>query len=226
MTAAETPAGTMRVSDPYRVGHHGLGGRGDLATGHGEGGPASRRIIVGYGFWIFLLSDFVMFSAFFASYGVLRGQTAGGPGAQQLFNLTDTALETAALLLSSFTCGLMSLEMDRKRLWAVEGWMLVTGLLGAVFLFLEAKEFAGLVAQGDGPQRSAFLTGFFSLVGCHGLHVTVGLLWLGTMMAQVWFKGFREDITLRVMCFSLFWHALDIVWVGVFTIVYLIGVLP
>jgi cytochrome o ubiquinol oxidase subunit 3 len=101
--------------------------------------------------------------------------------------------------------------------------MLVTGLLGAVFLFLEVREFVGLVAQGDGPQRSAFLTAFFTLVGCHGLHVTIGLLWLGTMMAQVFFKGFREDIYLRVYCFSLFWHALDIIWVAIFTMVYLIG---
>jgi cytochrome o ubiquinol oxidase subunit 3 len=210
-------------ADPYRVGHRGAAGHGEFATGDSESGPASRRIIVGYGFWIFLLSDFVMFSAFFATYGVLHGQTAGGPGAGQLFNLTDTALETGALLLSSFTCGLMSLEMERKRLWPVEAWMLVTGLLGAVFLFLEVREFAGLVAQGDGPQRSAFLTAFFTLVGCHGLHVTIGLLWLGTMMAQVFFKGFREDIYLRVYCFSLFWHALDIIWVAIFTMVYLIG---
>jgi cytochrome o ubiquinol oxidase subunit 3 len=220
LTAAETPADTIQFrADPYRIGHHGAAGHSDLAAG-----PASKRIIVGYGFWIFLLSDFVMFSAFFAAYAVLHGQTAGGPGAGQLFNLTDTALETGALLLSSFTCGLMSLEMERKRLWPVEALMLVTGLLGAVFLFLEIREFAGLVAQGDGPQRSAFLTGFFTLVGCHGLHVTVGLLWLGTMMAQVWFKGFREDIYLRVYCFSLFWHALDIIWVAIFTMVYLVGV--
>ncbi len=219
MTAADMP--TEHV-DPYRIGD--LGGRGDLATGQGEGGPAPKRIVVGYGFWIFLLSDFVMFSGFFATYGVLHDRTAGGPGSRQLFNLTDTALETGALLLSSFACGLMSLEMQRKRLWAVEAWMLITGLLGAVFLFLEVKEFVGLAAQGDGPQRSAFLSAFFTLVGCHGLHVTVGLLWLGTMMAQVYFKGFREDIYLRVYCFSLFWHALDIIWVAIFTMVYLIGV--
>jgi cytochrome o ubiquinol oxidase subunit 3 len=210
--------------DPYRLGHAGLEGHHDLATGHGEGGPAPKRIIVGYGFWIFLLSDFVMFSAFFATYAVLRDRTAGGPGPQQLFNITDTAVETGALLLSSFACGLMSLEMERKRLWATEAWMLVTGLLGFVFVFLEGKEFAHLVSMGNGPQRSGFLTAFFTLVGCHGLHVSIGLLWLGTMMAQVYFKGFRNYIQLRVMCFSLFWHALDIIWVAIFTLVYLIGV--
>jgi cytochrome o ubiquinol oxidase subunit 3 len=220
LTSADVPID----HDPYRLGHHGAGGHHDLSTGHGEGGPASKRIIVGYGFWIFLLSDFVMFSGFFASYAVLKDQTAGGPGPRQLFNLTDTALETGALLLSSFACGIMSLEMDRKRLWPTEIWMLITGLLGLVFVFLEAKEFAHLVSMGDGPQRSAFLSAFFTLVGCHGLHVTIGGLWLATMMAQIYFKGFREDIQVRVLCFSLFWHALDIIWVAIFTLVYLIGV--
>jgi cytochrome o ubiquinol oxidase subunit 3 len=164
-----------------------------------------------------------MFSGFFATYAVLQGQTAGGPGPRQLFDLSDTALETAVLLVSSFTCGLMSLALERKNLVQTELWLLVTGLLGAAFLFLEVREFAGLVAQGAGPQRSAFLTAFFTLVGCHGLHVGVGLLWLGTMMAQLWAKGFREDVRLRVFCFSLFWHALDIIWVAIFTMVYLIG---
>ncbi len=187
-------------------------------------GPASRRIIVGYGFWIFLLSDFVMFSGFFATYAVLKDQTAGGPGPHQLFHLTDAAIETACLLLSSFACGLMSLALARGRLWETQIWLLVTGVLGAGFLFLELREFAGLIAQGDGPQRSAFLTAFFTLVGCHGLHITVGLLWLGTMMAQAWAKGLNQDIRLRLLCFGLFWHALDIIWVAILTLVYLMGV--
>jgi cytochrome o ubiquinol oxidase subunit 3 len=218
-----TLAEAQAPRDPYRIGHRGGEGHHDPATGHGEGGPAPRRIIVGYGFWIFLLSDFVMFSGFFATYAVLRHQTAGGPGPHQLFNLTDTALETTALLLSSFTCGLMSLALERRNLIQTELWLLVTGLLGAVFIFLEAREFTHLALMGDGPQRSAFLTAFFTLVGCHGLHVSIGLLWLGTMMAQVYAKGFREDIRLRLFCFSLFWHALDIIWVAIFTMVYLIG---
>jgi cytochrome o ubiquinol oxidase subunit 3 len=218
-----TAVAARQPSDPHRIGRKEPAARDNPSPGHSEGGPASRRIIVGYGFWIFLLSDFVMFSGFFATYAVLQGQTAGGPGPRQLFDLSDTALETAVLLVSSFTCGLMSLALERKNLVQTELWLLVTGLLGAAFLFLEVREFAGLVAQGAGPQRSAFLTAFFTLVGCHGLHVGVGLLWLGTMMAQLWAKGFREDVRLRVFCFSLFWHALDIIWVAIFTMVYLIG---
>ncbi|MBE7217331.1 MAG: cytochrome (ubi)quinol oxidase subunit III [Caulobacteraceae bacterium] len=217
-----------RPHDPYRVGHHshghGHGGHGSHeATGHGEGGPASKRIIVGYGFWIFLLSDIVMFSAFFAAYAVLAGATAGGPSGKDIFDLRNVAIETGLLLLSSFACGLGAIAADLKKVALFQVAMLVTGLLGAGFLLMEATEFAGLVAKGDGPQRSAFLSAFFSLVGCHGLHVTAGLLWLGTMMAQVWAKGFRADIQRRILCFNLFWHALDIIWVAVFTVVYLLG---
>jgi cytochrome o ubiquinol oxidase subunit 3 len=192
-------------------------------TGSGRDGPASKRIIVGYGFWIFLLSDIVMFSAFFATYAVLAGATAGGPTGRQLFDLKSVALETGCLLLSSFTCGVASIGSMLKSFRIFQIAMAITFVLGALFLGLEIKEFAGLVAQGAGPQRSAFLSAFFALVGCHGLHITVGLLWLLTMMAQVWAKGFREDIQRRILCFNLFWHALDIIWVGVFTVVYLFG---
>jgi cytochrome o ubiquinol oxidase subunit 3 len=192
----------------------------------GRAGPASTRIVVGYGFWIFLLSDIVMFSAFFAAYAVLSGSTAGGPGPRALFKLDDVALETGCLLMSSFTCGLASLAASARYKWKFYGAMTATFVLGAAFIALEAHEFAGLAAQGATPQRSAFLSAFFALVGCHGVHVTCGLLWLLTMMAQVFAKGFKPEILRRMLCFSLFWHALDIVWVGVFTIVYLIGVLP
>jgi cytochrome o ubiquinol oxidase subunit 3 len=184
----------------------------------------SKRIIVGYGFWIFLLSDIVMFSAFFATYAVLVGQTAGGPSGRELFDLSNTAIQTACLLLSSFACGIASVGAQARRGSWFYGAMAVTFMLGAAFLFLEVREFAGLVARGAGPTRSAFLSAFFTLVGCHGLHVTAGLLWLLTMMAQVFAKGYRADILRRVLCFSLFWHTLDIIWVGVFTIVYLMGV--
>jgi cytochrome o ubiquinol oxidase subunit 3 len=184
---------------------------------------ASKRIIVGYGFWIFLLSDIVMFSAFFAAYAVLSGATAGGPSGKDLFDLRNVALETALLLLSSFTCGVASIGARAMNGLMYYGGMAVTFLLGAGFLTLEIREFAGLVAQGAGPTRSAFLSSFFTLVGCHGLHVTLGLLWLLTMMAQVFAKGFREDILRRVLCFGLFWHTLDIVWVALFTVVYLMG---
>jgi cytochrome o ubiquinol oxidase subunit 3 len=196
------------------------------AAGRGRGGPAPTRVYVGYGFWIFILSDIVMFSAFFASYAVLANATAGGPGGRQLFDLVNVAWETACLLLSSFACGLASLAAgSRQALWFHLA-MAATFGLGAVFLGLELKEFMGLAAAGDGPQRSAFLSVFFTLVGCHGLHVTAGLLWLLTMMAQVVAKGFRADILRRILCFTLFWHALDIIWVAIFTVVYLMGKAP
>jgi cytochrome o ubiquinol oxidase subunit III len=184
---------------------------------------SSKRILVGYGFWVFLLSDIIMFSAIFAAYAVLSGATAGGPTGAQLFHLNIAAVETACLLLSSFMCGLAAIAAGvRSHLWTQIG-LLVTGLLGAAFVVLEVREFAGMIAQGAGPQRSAFLSAFFALVGCHGIHVSAGLLWLGTMMAQVYAKGFRADIMRRLLCFSLFWHALDIIWVAILTVVYLMG---
>ena len=211
--------------DPYKLGRsrHSGDGKPPEPAGHGEGGPASKRIITAYGFWIFLLSDIIMFSAFFAAYGVLAKASAGGPTGAQLFEAKRVAIETALLLLSSFTCGLSAVATEaRSRLWTQVG-LLATGLLGFAFVVLEVSEFVGLVARGAGPSRSAFLSAFYALVGCHGLHVSVGLLWLGTMMAQLWVKGFRPDILRRLACFNLFWHALDIIWVGVFTIVYLMG---
>ncbi len=184
----------------------------------------AKRIIAGYGFWIFLLSDIIMFSAFFATYAVLVGATAGDPNGRELFSLTNVGIETACLLLSSFTCGLASIGARMHRGSWFYGSMAATFVLGAAFLGIELHEFAGMIAQGAGPTRSAFLSAFFTLVGCHGLHVTVGLLWLLTMMAQVFAKGYRPDVLRRILCFSLFWHALDIVWVAVFTVVYLMGV--
>lgn len=186
-------------------------------------GPAPKRIVTGFGFWIFLLSDIVMFSCFFASYAVLRGQTAGGPSGAQLFDLKSVAAETACLLLSSFTCGLASIAADVRSARWYQAAMAATCLLGLAFLALEGHEFAGLIARGAGPTRSAFLSAFFALVGCHGVHVSAGILWLLTMMAQVLAKGFRADIMRRLLCFALFWHALDIIWVAIFSVVYLLG---
>jgi cytochrome o ubiquinol oxidase subunit 3 len=190
-----------------------------------ELGPASTRVTVGYGFWIFLLSDIVMFAAFFASYAALSHATAGGPSGAQLFNQRSVAIETGCLLASSYTCGLMSLAIDRSQYGKTYFFAFVTFVLGALFLALELREFANMIAIGAGPQRSAFLSAFFTLVGCHGLHVTVGLIWLAVMMAQVAIRGFRGTVERRLLCFSLFWHALDIVWVWLFTVVYLMGVL-
>jgi cytochrome o ubiquinol oxidase subunit 3 len=193
-------------------------------AGHFAGGPASKRIVVGYGFWIFLISDIIMFSAFFAAYAVLAPATAGGPSARDLFDPDNVAIETACLLASSFACGMASIAVSQRSQKWTQLSLLITGLLGFVFLLLELHEFSGLVARGAGPTRSAFLSAFFTLVGCHGLHVTAGLLWLGTMMAQFYAKGFRRDIQYRYLCFSLFWHALDIIWVAIFSLVYLVGI--
>jgi len=209
--------------DPYALGRGGHGGGGHEATGHGEGGPAPKRTVVAYGFWIYLLSDIVMFSGFFAAYAVLSGETAGGPTGAQIFGRGRVAIETLCLLLSSYTCGLGSIAATRGSRPATLGWLAATGVLGALFLGIELQEFAELVNEGAGPQRSAFLSSFFALVGLHGLHIGVGLLWLATMMAQIWLKGFRPNVQRRLMCFNLFWHALDIIWIGVFSIVYLLG---
>jgi len=206
-------------SDPYKIGH----ASESQATGHGEGGPASKHVIVGYGFWIFLLSDIIMFAAFFAAYAVLVTATAGGPGPVQLFDLRNVQIETACLLASSFSCGMAMIAAERKHMLHAQAWLLVTGLLGATFLGLELREFATMIGKGAGPDRSAFLSAFFALVGCHGLHITGGLLWLGTMMAQLMAKGFQPHVMRRMLCFSLFWHALDIIWVALFTVVYILG---
>jgi cytochrome o ubiquinol oxidase subunit 3 len=221
MTVADRVALT---EDPNRLG--GLREAFAEARGHGAGGPAQKRVIAGYGFWIFLLSDFVLFSCFFAAFMVLRGASAGGPTESQLFDLNTVAAETGCLLVSSFFGGMATLAASaRNQLW-FQVMMAMTAALGAGFLGLEANEFAKLVGEGAGPDRSAFLSAFFSLVGCHGLHVTCGLVWVLTMMAQVVTRGFRADVLRRILCFTLFWHALDIVWVGIFTVVYLPGVTP
>jgi cytochrome o ubiquinol oxidase subunit III len=191
-----------------------------------EAGPADKRIVVGYGFWIFLLSDIVMFSALFAAYAVLVNATAGGPTGAQLFNETSVAIETGCLLASSYTCGLMSLAIRARRYLSIYMGAALTFVLGAAFLALEIREFAGMIAIGATPQRDAFLSAFFTLVGCHGLHVASGLIWLTVMMAQVVIKGLRASVERRLLCFALFWHALDIIWVALFSVVYLMGVRP
>jgi cytochrome o ubiquinol oxidase subunit III len=191
-----------------------------------EAGPASKRIVVAYGFWIFLLSDVVMFSALFATYAVLVRAVAGGLTGYQLFNQGSVAIETACLLVSSYTCGLMSQAINTRRRTAIYLFAAMTFVLGAAFLNLEIHEFTAMVARGAAPERSAFLSAFFTLVGCHGLHVTVGLVWLIVMMTQVAIKGLRPNVRRRLVCFALFWHTLDIVWVWLFTVVYLMGVRP
>jgi cytochrome o ubiquinol oxidase subunit 3 len=191
--------------------------------GRGGGGPASTRTVVAYGFWIFLLSDIIMFSGLFAAYAVLSGNTAGGPTGRELFNLHNVFIETACLLLSSYTCGLGALSGERQQRDRFYVFAAFTFALGGAFLFIEMSEFAGMVGKGAGPSRSAFLSAFFTLVGMHGAHVASGLLFLVYMVAQVAAKGLQPHVLRRLLCFSLFWHALDIIWVGVMTLVYLMG---
>ncbi|EJL20399.1 cytochrome (ubi)quinol oxidase subunit III [Novosphingobium sp. AP12] len=210
--------------DPHHLGR--AGGGGDETPGSGAGGPAPKKIVVAYGFWIFLLSDIIMFAALFAAYAVLKNATAGGPITNELFSRTTVAIETVLLLLSTFACGLAAKAAEAGKRRLAQIGLLVTATLGVAFLVLEIIEFAELIGKGAGPDRSAFLSAFFALVGCHGLHVAVGLLWAGTMIAQFKAKGFRADIMRRFACFNLFWHALDIIWVAIFTVVYLLGTLP
>ena len=194
-----------------------------VSSGRTGDGPAPTRTVVAYGFWIFLLSDFILFAGLFAAYAVLADKTAGGPSGRDLFNLRSVFIETLCLLFSSYTAGLGALAAERRRAGHFFLCSVFTFLLGAAFLTIEISEFSGMVRAGAGPGRSAFLSAFFTLVGTHGAHVTGGLIWFLYMIAQVYVKGLRPHILRRLLCFSLFWHALDIVWIGVITLVYLMG---
>jgi len=178
------------------------------------------------GFWLYLMSDCLIFACLFAAYGVLGREYAGGPTGAQVLELPTVALNTTMLLLSSITYGFAVLEMQRNRQKPMMLWLTVTGLLGAAFVALELTEFTHLIEAGNGPQRSAFLSSFFTLVGTHGLHVTCGIIWLVVLMVQVNQKGLILANKRRLMCLSMFWHFLDVIWVGVFSFVYLMGVLP
>ena len=198
--------------------------RNEAPPSRSDTGPAPKRIVVAYGFWIFILSDIVMFSALFAAYAVLVRATAGGPVGAELFSQVTLAIQTACLLASSYTCGLMSLAINSRRRTETYVLAAITFVLGTAFLALEIREFAGMITRGATPQRSAFLSAFFTLVGAHGLHVAAGLLWLALLMAHVAIKGFAANVERRLRCFALYWHALDIIWVWLFTVVYLMGV--
>jgi cytochrome o ubiquinol oxidase subunit III len=178
------------------------------------------------GFWLYLMSDCLIFACLFATYGVLGRSYAAGPSGADLFDLPLVAVNTSMLLLSSITYGFAMLEMQKKRVNATIGWLVVTGLFGLAFLSLELYEFAHLIHEGAGPQRSAFLSSFFTLVGTHGLHVTFGIVWLIVLVVQLKQRGLVPENRRRLMCLSMFWHFLDVVWIGVFTFVYLMGVLP
>jgi cytochrome o ubiquinol oxidase subunit III len=178
------------------------------------------------GFWIYLMSDCLIFACLFATYAVLGRNYAGGKSGAELFELPVVALNTAFLLISSITYGFAMLSAQKRQLKATQMWLVVTGIFGLCFLGLEVTEFANLIAEGYGPQRSGFLTAFFSLVGTHGLHVTFGVVWLVTLVVQLGKHGITPENYRRLSCLSMFWHFLDVVWIGVFTFVYLMGVLP
>jgi cytochrome o ubiquinol oxidase subunit 3 len=186
---------------------------------HPEGGSTML------GFWMYLMSDCLIFAMLFAAYGVLGGSFAAGPGPKDLFELPLVALNTAMLLFSSITYGFAMLAMEKGSKGATQIWLLVTAVFGIAFLSIELYEFYHLIHEGATPMRSGFLTAFFSLVGTHGLHVTFGLVWLFTLVVQVGQKGLIPANKRRLMCLSLFWHFLDVIWIGVFTFVYLMGML-
>ncbi|MBX9403183.1 cytochrome o ubiquinol oxidase subunit III [Lysobacter sp. BMK333-48F3] len=178
------------------------------------------------GFWLYLMSDCLVFAVLFAVYGVLGRSYAAGPSGADLFDLQLVAINTAMLLLSSITYGFAMIAMTKRKLAAVQGWLAITGLFGLAFLGLELYEFAHLIHEGAGPQRSAFLSSFFALVATHGLHVTFGVVWLVVLMVQLGKHGLIPENRRRLLCLSMFWHFLDVVWIGVFTFVYLMGALP
>ncbi|MGH1573274.1 cytochrome o ubiquinol oxidase subunit III [Methylobacterium sp. P31] len=177
------------------------------------------------GFWLYLMSDCLIFATLFATYGVLGRSYAAGPTPKELFDLPGIAVNTAMLLFSSITYGFAMLEMDRDRIKQTQVWLAVTGLFGAAFVFLEIREFVHLFHEGAPPWRSAFLSSFYTLVSTHGLHVSMGILWLIVLMVQVRKHGLIVENKRRLMCLSMFWHFLDLIWIGVFTVVYLMGVL-
>lgn len=192
-----------------------------LAEEHAHAAGGSTLL----GFWIYLMSDCLVFAALFATYGVLGGSYAAGPRPKDLFDLPLVAVNTSMLLLSSITYGFAMLATYRGRVGAAQGWLIVTALFGMAFVGIELHEFAHMIHEGAGPQRSAFLSAFFTLVGTHGLHVTVGLIWMLTLMLQVGRRGLVPDNVRRLACLSMFWHFLDVIWIGVFTFVYLGGML-
>lgn len=178
-----------------------------------------------FGFWVYLMTDLILFSAFFATFGVIGKNYAGGPGPKELFEVPYLFAETMLLLISSVTFGFAMITMNKGNRKQMLTFLVITGLLGLGFLTMELNEFAHMIGEGAGPDRSGFLSAFFTLVGFHGLHVTFGLLWLIVMMVQIVKMGFTSGVKSRLMRLSLFWHFLDIVWVGVFSFVYLFGIL-
>lgn len=194
-----------------------------MAIATHDAAHAQSAVTRAFGFWIYLMSDLVLFAALFATYAVLSQSYAGGPDGHALFHLPRVFAETMLLLASSVTCGFAMLAVHAGRTRVVLVWLALTFLLGAGFIAIEVSEFHAMIAAGNGPARSAFLSAFFTLVGTHGTHVSVGLVWMGVMMLQLVTKGLTAPVRSRLLCLSMFWHFLDIVWIGVFSVVYLLG---
>ena len=192
----------------------------DAHAEHGHHDAGANKV---FGFWIYLMSDCIIFATLFATFGVMVNNTAGGPAGKDLFELPFVLVETALLLLSSITYGMAVINMNQEKKSAVISWLALTFLFGAGFIGMELYEFHHLINEGFGPQRSGFLSAFFTLVGTHGLHVTSGLIWMAVLMFQIAKRGLNETNRTRILCLSLFWHFLDVVWICVFTIVYLMG---
>lgn len=195
-----------------------------LAVESKPSASSTKTLVTSLGFWIYLMTDCVLFATLFATFAVLRHNTNGGPGGDELFSMPYVLTETLILLTSSFTCGLaMVATANKRRNWTL-ALMAITALLGLTFLGLELHEFANLAAEGNSWRRSGFLSGFFTLVGTHGLHITIGLLWIGVMLANIVRHGLTASNIRRLSLLSMFWHFLDIVWIFIFTFVYLVGV--
>ena len=192
----------------------------DAHAEHGHHDAGANKV---FGFWIYLMSDCIIFATLFATYAVMVNNTAGGPAGKDIFELPFVLVETALLLLSSITYGMAVISMNKEQKGAVIGWLALTFLFGLGFIGMEIYEFHHLITEGFGPDRSGFLSGFFTLVGTHGLHVTSGLIWMLVLMFQVSKRGLNATNRTRIMCLSLFWHFLDVVWICVFTVVYLMG---
>ncbi len=192
----------------------------DAHAEHGHHDAGANKV---FGFWIYLMSDCIIFATLFATYAVMVNNTAGGPAGKDIFELPFVLVETALLLLSSITYGMAVIAMNNQNKGSVISWLALTFLFGAGFIGMEIYEFHHLIKEGFGPDRSGFLSAFFTLVGTHGLHVTSGLIWMAVLMFQISKRGLTENNRTRIMCLSLFWHFLDVVWICVFTVVYLMG---
>ncbi len=212
---------TITYNDPQKI--EASHGSAETHQAHEDGHSHSQGGMKVLGMWVYLMSDCILFGSLFASYAVLSGAFAGGPTGRELFSLPFVLTETFVLLFSSITYGYAMLALHRHEKTAVLRWLSVTFLLGAIFIGMELYEFHHLIVEGAGPTRSAYLSSFFALVGTHGLHVSAGLIWMAVLMHQVQRRGLTDNNVTRLSCLSLFWHFLDLVWICVFTFVYLFG---